>query len=145
MENTGRVRNIIVKNYYEFEDNLIRKLTRFGIGYVKLGNEFHFLDRIYRFYDVKKDRTLILEKEEFINSECIICVPLDIVCLRDKTSFVNYFNKFEGEFTVSVVDDFLHFEEAEYRPIKKNDNRKTGKKIKKKSFFHKLFNERSEK
>lgn len=144
MENTGRVRNILVNNYYEFEEVLMKKLAYFEINYVKLGNEIHFFDRIYRFYDVKKDRKEILEKEEFIKNECTICTPLDLICLRDRKSIEEYFKKFDGEININVTDDILHFGEIEYRPKKKNDIRKNNidvkKKIKKKIFSNKPVN-----
>ena len=62
---TGRVRNIIVHDIKSFKESLIRTLIRLDVNYVNLSNikegeddvyleeEFHFLDRIYRFYDIK--------------------------------------------------------------------------------------------
>ena len=63
--NTGRVRNIVVHDIKSFKESLIRTLIRLDVNYVNLSNikefeddvyleeEFHFLDRIYRFYDIK--------------------------------------------------------------------------------------------
>ena len=62
---TGRVRNIVVHDIKSFKESLIRTLIRLDVNYVNLSNikefeddvyleeEFHFLDRIYRFYDIK--------------------------------------------------------------------------------------------
>lgn len=62
---TGRVRNIVVHDINSFKESLIRTLIRLDVNYVNLSNikefeddvyleeEFHFLDRIYRFYDIK--------------------------------------------------------------------------------------------
>lgn len=62
---TGRVRNILVHDIKSFKESLIRTLIRLDVNYVNLQNikeseddvfveeEFHFLDRIYRFYDIK--------------------------------------------------------------------------------------------
>lgn len=61
----GRVRNILVHDIKSFKESLIRTLIRLDVNYVNLQNikeseddvfveeEFHFLDRIYRFYDIK--------------------------------------------------------------------------------------------
>ena len=51
MEKIGTVKNYLVSNYNEFEEMLVRTLIANGISYVKIDNEFHFLDKIYRFYD----------------------------------------------------------------------------------------------
>ena len=62
---TGRVRNILVHDIKSFKESLIRTLIRLDVNYVNIQKikeseddvfveeEFHFLDRIYRFYDIK--------------------------------------------------------------------------------------------
>ena len=62
---TGRVRTIVVHDIKSFKESLIRTLIRLDVNYVNLSNikegedgvyleeEFHFLDRIYRFYDIR--------------------------------------------------------------------------------------------
>ena len=62
---TGRVRNILVHDIKSFKESLIRTLIRLDVNYVNVSNikeveddvyleeEFHFLDRIYRFYDIR--------------------------------------------------------------------------------------------
>ena len=57
----GRVRNILVSDLDTFKEFLIKSLIRNGIEYVNIDNEFHFMDRIYRFYDVKLLSKLIDE------------------------------------------------------------------------------------
>ncbi len=61
----GRVRNILVHDVKSFKESLIRTLIKLEVNYVNLENvietdngmyiveEFHFLDRIFRFYDIK--------------------------------------------------------------------------------------------
>lgn len=61
----GRVRNILVHDIKSFKESLIKTLIRLDVNYVNIQNikeseddvfveeEFHFLDRIYRFYDIK--------------------------------------------------------------------------------------------
>ena len=46
----GRVRNYVVSNKELFCDFLASSLCKMQIEYVQIENEFHFNDRIYRFY-----------------------------------------------------------------------------------------------
>lgn len=50
----GRVRNIVIHHREEFEEQLILELIKNKISYVQIEHEFHFLDKIYRFYDVEE-------------------------------------------------------------------------------------------
>ena len=139
----GRVRNILVTNYNEFEEHLVRLLIKFGISYVKLGNEFHFLDRIYRFFDIKRDRDVILTRDEFIEKDCIISSSMDLIFLRDKESFENHFRKYEEDFSVVVSNEVYDFDEVEYKPKKqqiKRENKLVNQKLKKKFIFNRPVN-----
>lgn len=49
-----QVINIIVTNPTVFIDTLERELIKLEISYVKIENEIHFLNRIYRFYENKE-------------------------------------------------------------------------------------------
>ena len=51
MDNTRRVKNVLVFNLEQFQEDLVRELINNDISYVRVGNEFHFLDKIYRFFD----------------------------------------------------------------------------------------------
>lgn len=50
----SRVRNIVIHHREEFEEQLILELIKNKISYVQIEHEFHFLDKIYRFYDVEE-------------------------------------------------------------------------------------------
>ena len=142
---SGRVRNIIVTDYVEFEDILIRGLTRFGISYVKIGNEFHFLDKIYRFYDTKLHKDLILTNSEFFEENSIVCTPLDMVFLKEKQEFENFFKKFDEEMIIEIKDDYCDEFEEFKMPSKKNikaNNIKVNQKVKRRIFSNRKFNGR---
>lgn len=47
----GRVRNFVVSNREVFCDTLARALCQMQVQYVQIENEFHFNDKIYRFYN----------------------------------------------------------------------------------------------
>ena len=145
MNEAGRVRNILVSDYGQFEEMLCRLLTKFGISYVKVGNEFHFLDRIYRFYDIKRDRNVILTRDEFIENNCIISSSIDLVVLRDKESFEKHFRRYEDDFSVVVNNETFDFDEVLYKPNKKqikSNNKLVNQKLKRKVFFNKIVNGR---
>lgn len=55
-----RVVNVAVGNREYFLDILAGELISNGISYVQIENEFHFLNHIYRFYDINQDLDKII-------------------------------------------------------------------------------------
>ena len=51
MEKKTRVKNILVFDSEQFQEDLVKELIVNNISYVQIENEFHFLDKIYRIYD----------------------------------------------------------------------------------------------
>ena len=131
MEKKGRVRNIIVTGYDDFVEYLIKDLTKIGINYVQIGNEFHFLDRIYRFYDTKLHRDIILSQDKFIEENCIVCNPLDMALLKERDAFESFFKKFEDGFFVEVVNDCPFENDQVYEPLNKRNIKKNNYSINK--------------
>ena len=54
MENKRRVRNYIVDDKSYFCDLLAKTLCRNNISFVQIENEFHFYDKILRFYNLEE-------------------------------------------------------------------------------------------
>ena len=77
----GRVVNILIDNLEVFEEELIRDLIKNGISYVQIGNEFHFLNHIYRFYDLEKISKLLLQESLVITDD--IFSKKNAECLKD--------------------------------------------------------------
>lgn len=69
-----RVRNIVISNKDMFEEALIRDLIKNDISYVQIEDEFHFNDKIYRFFDTTLDKDLI---EELLKSPVPIAREID--------------------------------------------------------------------
>ena len=110
--NTGRVRNIVVHDIKSFKESLIRTLIRLDVNYVNLSNikefeddvyleeEFHFLDRIYRFYDIKDLKHMNI-------SSVIIAVTFDdnirtlskdsFMFMREEADLIQSLSSFEPE------------------------------------------------
>lgn len=55
------VKNIVVSDKDYFIEWLIRDLIQHQISYVQIENEFLFLDYIFRFYDINKDKKQIMK------------------------------------------------------------------------------------
>ncbi len=69
----GRVRNILVSDVEQFEEVLVRELILNQISYVKIENEFHFLECIYRIYDLEMvAKSVVLNKNIITPQICII-------------------------------------------------------------------------
>ncbi len=96
----GRVRNILVSDLDAFKEFLIKSLIRNGIEYVNIDNEFHFMDRIYRFYDVKLLSKLIDEGIVIFGKEddmVRILSAESLMFARDKVDIEKAFIGFEPE------------------------------------------------
>lgn len=82
----GRVVNILIDNLEVFEEELIRNLIKNGISYVQIGNEFHFLNHIYRFYDLEKISKLLLQESLVITDD--IFLSNNDECLKKEFSIL---------------------------------------------------------
>lgn len=60
------IKNIYTNAKEEVIDFLLRFLSKHNISYVRVEDEVHFLDKIYRFYD-SKDNSLDVILEEMYN------------------------------------------------------------------------------
>ena len=68
-KDNGRVRNVLVSDLGLFKELLIRNLIRNNISYLQIENEFHFFDRIFRFYDFKMAEKLIDDGVNFFGQD----------------------------------------------------------------------------
>ena len=58
----SRVKNILVSDVEIFQEELVKELINNQISYVQIENEFHFLDYIYRIYDLEVVAKLFLQQ-----------------------------------------------------------------------------------
>ena len=58
----SRVKNILVTDVETFQEKLVKELINNQISYVQIENEFHFLEHIYRIYDLEVVADLPLEQ-----------------------------------------------------------------------------------
>lgn len=95
------VKNIIVSDRVFFTENLVRDLIQHQISYVQIENEFHFLNYIFRFYDMNKDRQQIMSLADTRNIFDEIAVVPSLLEIKEKDPFLGV-TVAEGR----VVSDF---------------------------------------
>lgn len=102
-EATSRVKNLLVENLEISEEVLIKTLIHYQIQYVKVGNEFHFLDKIYRLYDFDQIRKTFSDCVFDSKSEDTKEIINQFCDLRTKMNYDSLLISPEN-FEVSVVD-----------------------------------------
>ena len=127
----GRVRNILVHDIKSFKESLIRTLIRLDVNYVNLQNikeseddvfveeEFHFLDRIYRFYDIKDLKHMKITSVIMAGSfdDNIRTLSKDsFMFMREETDLIQSLSFFEPE-------DVLYEEKPKNNSIPKMNKR----------------------
>lgn len=95
------VKNIVVSDRDFFTENLVCDLIRHQISYVQIENEFHFLNYIFRFFDMHKDRQQIMSLADNRNIFDEIAVVPSLLEIKEQDSFLGV-TVAEGR----VVNDF---------------------------------------
>ncbi len=95
------VKNIVVSDRDFFTENLVRDLIRHQISYFQIENEFHFLNYIFRFFDMNKDRQQIMRLADNRNIFDEIAVVPSLLEIKEQDSFLGV-TVAEGR----VVNDF---------------------------------------
>lgn len=120
-----RVRNFIIENRNLFMDTLEKELCIYGISYVRINNEIHFLDQIIRFYDIEKDKLNIIN-EFFIKEYNIqeIKIPtlleMDMISLIKKYPIIDvkYLHHFEMKNNTSFQKRNYKIQQQESHKVK---------------------------
>lgn len=110
----GRVRKVLVSDWERFKELLIRSLIKYNISYLQIDNEFHFFDKIFRFYDFDMANKLINDGVEFFGQEddvLRIFVESDLLFSKTKEDIENIFLS---------SDDIQYYEEKEEVKINAN-------------------------
>ena len=95
------VKNIVVSDRDFFTENLVRDLIRHQISYVQIENEFHFLNYLFRTFDMHKDRQQIMSLADNRNIFDEIAVVPSLLEIKEQDSFLGV-TMAEGR----VVNDF---------------------------------------
>ena len=90
----GRVRKVLVSDWERFRELLIRSLIKYNISYLQIDNEFHFFDRIFRFYEFDMANKLINDGVEFFGQEDDVLrmfVESDLIFSKNARDIENVF------------------------------------------------------
>ena len=101
----SRVKNVLVNDVEVFQEELVQELISKEIGYVQIENEFHFLDSIYRIYDLQTIAKLYLSlpKIDLVKLEDYIIVSENrtlpnLLSFNDVTDCYVPYIEFQEEF-----------------------------------------------
>ena len=83
-----QVKNIVINNIEIFMDELIRTLIKHEISYVRIDNEIHFDNYIYRFYELENS----VESIPLIDLSFLCAVPKEIKFI-DRSSEEDIINR----------------------------------------------------
>lgn len=74
MKEKMMVKSIVVFDFEQFQEALIKNLIVNNISYVQIDNEFHFLDKIYRIYDFNDVKDMFMQEP---NKPFAVCAESD--------------------------------------------------------------------
>lgn len=107
--NQSRVRNYFVTDIDSFEEHLVRDLIRNNINYLQIENEFHFLGKVYRFFDISVEKFYEFILDDYKNLEdgefIKFLSQIDLVGIRCALDLKGVFDVID-ESTIS--DGFLY-------------------------------------
>ena len=140
----GRVRNYVVFQKYSFCSMLAKTLCKMQIPYVQVDNEFHFDDKILRFYSV--DESLELTGQvKFVcygDNKIISLDPQSLLFTRNKNDLDQVF--ISPDEIVTIVDDYKDEEEVNKdicytKQKRKQDNNMVNQKLRQNADMSKRF------
>ena len=130
----GIVRNYVVTDREKFCDSMARALCQMQIAYVQIDNEFHFNDKIYRFYNFGE----VIELSEQVSFVCldrekiVSLSPCDLLFTRDERDLNRLLDPMQD---MVVAPEEVTFKEEKpmqkvnIRQLRKRDNNMVNQKI----------------
>lgn len=96
------VKNFVITNCDAFVNSLVQELIYQGISYTQIDNEIHFLDHIFRFYDVTTQ-----EKMQQVQEDALVLVVSEgVEQLKKQTAFFQDPEKMLST-SMSKADSFI--------------------------------------
>lgn len=131
----GIVRNYVVTDREKFCDSMARALCQMQISYVQIDNEFHFNDKIYRFYNFGE----VIEFSEQVSFVCLdrekvlSLSPCDLLFTRDEKDLSKLLDPMQD---MIVAPEDIRYEDEKpkqkvnVRQLRKHDNKMINQRIK---------------
>lgn len=131
----GIVRNYVVTDREKFCDSMARALCQMQISYVQIDNEFHFNDKIYRFYNFGE----VIELSEQVSFVCLdrekvlSLSPCDLLFTRDEKDLSKLLDPMQD--MIVAAEDIRYEDEkpkqkVNVRQLRKHDNIMINQRIK---------------
>lgn len=112
----GIVRNYVVTDKSKFCDVLASSLCKMGISYVQIENEFHFNDKIYRFFNFG-DAIELTEQVSFVcldREKVLTLSPGQLLFAREKEDIDLMLDPLQQD----VITECEHIEFEDKRKLK---------------------------
>lgn len=132
----GIVRNYVVTDREKFCDAMASSLCKMGISYVQIENEFHFDDKIYRFFNFGE----AIELDELVTFVCLdrekvlTLSPSEFLFVRDQEDLGRMLDPLGQE--VFRETEHVDYEEdkrknfGNQKQLRKHDNKMVNQRIK---------------
>ena len=143
----GIVRNYVVTDREKFCDVMARTLCQMQVSYVQIDNEFHFNDKIYRFYNFGE----VIELSEQVSFVCLdrekvlSLSPCDLLFTRDKDDLARMLDPLQDEVVPTLegitFEDKRQKKKTNIKQLRKHDNKMVNQRLRN-SFRQQAFKNR---
>lgn len=131
----GIVRNYVVTDREKFCDAMARTLCKMQISYVQIDNEFHFNDKIYRFYNFGE----VIELTEQVSFVCLdrekvlSLSPNDLLFTREKEDLARVLDPLQVDVVSSpeevTFEDKRQKNKVNVKQLRKHDNKMVNQRL----------------
>lgn len=125
----GIVRNYVVTDKEKFCDAMARALCKMQVSYVQIDNEFHFNDKIYRFYNLG-DAIELTEQVSFVcldREKVLTLSPGDLLFTREKEDITRILDPLQADVVSApgeiTFEDKRQKNKANVKQLRKHDNK----------------------
>lgn len=131
----GVVRNYVVTDREKFCDAMARTLCKMQISYVQIDNEFHFNDKIYRFYSFGE----VIELTEQVSFVCLdrekvlTLSPSDLLFTREKDDLARMLDPLQADVISTpeevTFEDKRQKTQVNVKQLRKHDNKMVNQRL----------------
>lgn len=131
----GIVRNYVVTDREKFCDAMARTLCKMQISYVQIDNEFHFNDKIYRFYNFGE----VIELTEQVSFVCLdrekvlTLSPSDLLFTREKDDLARMLDPLQADVISTpeevTFEDKRQKNKVNVKQLRKHDNKMVNQRL----------------
>lgn len=130
----GIVRNYVVTDREKFCDAMARTLCKMQVSYVQIDNEFHFNDKIYRFYNFGE----VIELTEQVSFVCLdkekvlTLSPSDLLFTREKEDLARMLDPLDADVVAPeeiTFDDKRQKNKVNVKQLRKHDNKMVNQRL----------------